>query len=116
MKIQASQIGYNPEYSEEAPTPEQIESLSGDAVLEFGAPWCPHCQAAMLALKEVLSEPSFQDLLHIKIFDGKGKRLGRAFTVKRWPTLILLRDGKEIARIVRPTQVSDVRELIQTSS
>lgn len=114
--MQSSQNGYNPEYSEDAPTLDQIESLTGNAILEFGAPWCPHCQAAMPILQELLSEPSFQDLLHIKIFDGKGKRLGRAFKVKLWPTLILLRDGKEIKRIVRPTQTNDVRKLLQVSS
>jgi thioredoxin 1 len=39
---------------------------------------------------------------HISVEDGKGKRLGRTFGVKLWPTLVLLRDGREVARIVRP--------------
>lgn len=110
--MQITQKGYKPDYSEQAPTLEQIESLIGDAILEFGAPWCPHCQAAEPVLQTVLSEPDFQALLHIKIFDGKGKPLGRAFKVKRWPTFILLRDGKEVTRIVRPLRANDVREFL----
>ncbi|SET28005.1 thioredoxin 1 [Nitrosospira multiformis] len=39
---------------------------------------------------------------HIRIEDGKGRRLGRSFGVKLWPTLIFLKDGKEMARLVRP--------------
>ena len=33
------------------------------------------------------------EIRHLKIEDGPGRRLGRSYRVKRWPTLILLRDG-----------------------
>jgi thioredoxin 1 len=103
-------IGSNAEYAEEAFTFAQISELSGDTLLEFGAPWCGHCQAASSAINEVVSEHS--ELRHIKIYDGKGKRLGRAFKVKLWPTLILLHDGTEVARLVRPLRSDEVRELM----
>ena len=111
--MQTSQKGYTSNYSEQAPTLQQVESLSGDAILEFGAPWCPHCQASEHLLKTVLSEQAFQALPHIKIYDGKGKPLGRSFEVRRWPTFILLRDGMEVARIVRPLSAGDVRTFLQ---
>jgi thioredoxin 1 len=103
--------GYNPDYAEEEPAPEQVRELSGDAVLEFGAPWCGYCQKAQPAIQEVLSE--HPDMRHIKIYDGKGKRLGRAFGVKLWPTLILLRDSKEVARLVRPSTADEIRRLMK---
>jgi thioredoxin 1 len=103
-------IGSNAEYAEEAFTFAQICELSGDTLLEFGAPWCGHCQAASSAINEVVSEHS--GLRHIKIYDGKGKRLGRAFKVKLWPTLILLHDGTEVARLVRPLRSDEVRQLM----
>ncbi|HCC80943.1 MAG TPA: thioredoxin, partial [Methylophaga sp.] len=59
---------------------------------------------------EVVSEHS--ELRHLKIYDGKGKRLGRAFKVKLWPTLILLHDGHEVDRLVRPLRSDEVRELM----
>ncbi|WP_247870110.1 thioredoxin family protein [Methylophaga sp. SB9B] len=61
-------------------------------------------------MEEVVSEHS--ELRHIKIYDGKGKRLGRMFKVKLWSTLILLRDGNEVARLVRPLRSDEVRQLI----
>lgn len=108
--MKSSQMGFNPDYAEEAPTVEQINGLLGDAVIEFGVPWCGHCQAARPAVQEVLSEHS--KLPHIKVYDGKGKSLGRVFQVKRWPTLILLHDGKEVARLVRPLRADEVRQLV----
>lgn len=101
--------GFNPEYREDSPTPEQIESLAGYTVLEFGTPWCGHCLAALPAIREVLSGT---ELPHIKVYDGKGRRLGRVFKVKLWPTLILLNSGKEVARLVRPVLADEVRKLI----
>lgn len=103
-------IGSNSDYAEEAFTFEQVGELSGDVVLEFGAPWCGHCQAASSPIKEAVTERS--GLRHIKIYDGKGKLLGRAFKVKLWPTLILLHNGNEVARLVRPLRSDEVREFI----
>ncbi len=105
-----NQLGYNPDYSEDAPTLEQITGLIGITILEFGAPWCGHCLAAEPAVKAVLA--SHLGVQHIKIFDGKGKVLGRKFRVKLWPTLILLKDGIEIGRLIRPTQTNEIQQLI----
>jgi thioredoxin 1 len=105
--------GFNPDYAEDAPTRDQVGELVGDAILEFGAPWCGYCQAAQPAIREVLTEHS--ELPHIKVYDGKGKPLGRAFHVKLWPTLILLHDGKEVARLVRPVHADEIRQLVTRS-
>ncbi len=105
---------FNPDYSEQPFIVDQIAELSGNTLLEFGAPWCGHCQAATHAIKEALAEHSA--LRHIRIYDGKGKRLGRLFKVKLWPTLILLQDGEEVDRLVRPLKADEVRELLSKSA
>tara|TARA_R110002124_G_scaffold287085_1_gene470199 strand:- start:173 stop:514 length:342 start_codon:yes stop_codon:yes gene_type:complete len=109
--LKACHKGFNPEYEEEGPTIDQLKGLAGFAVLEFGAPWCGHCRAALPAIKAVLSERA---LPHIKIFDGPGKPLGRSFKVKLWPTLILLQSGVEVARLVRPVDVKEVTDLLSS--
>jgi thioredoxin 1 len=49
---------------------------------------------------------------HIKIEDGRGRPLGRSFRIKLWPTLVLLRDGEELARVTRPTDGDAIVQLL----
>ncbi|PCI69091.1 MAG: thiol reductase thioredoxin [Piscirickettsiaceae bacterium] len=108
--MNACQTGFNPNYSEDAPTLNEVSELRGDSILEFGTPWCGHCKAAEAAIQKAFK--NHPDLPHIKIYDGKGKKLGRTFKVKLWPTLILLRDGIEVTRVIRPTQADEVQQLL----
>lgn len=103
-------MSFNPKYSEKAPVPEEISQFKGSALLEFGAPWCGYCQAAETLIERAML--GFPDLKHIKIYDGKGKKLGRHFGVKLWPTLIVLKDGKEVGRLVRPESTGEVERLL----
>jgi len=94
----------------EAPTRAEVDALPGLTLLEFGTGWCGHCHAAQPALAE--AQASHTRLRHIKVEDGPGHALGRSLRVKLWPTLVLLRDGQEIARVVRPTQAADLSALL----
>ncbi|OZI60098.1 thioredoxin family protein [Bordetella genomosp. 11] len=82
------------------PARESVDAMKGPAVLEFGANWCPICQGAQPLIKAALDK--HPEIEHIKVEDGKGKPLGRSYKVKLWPTLIFLKDGQEVARLVRP--------------
>lgn len=110
----AGKQDYDPDYHEAAPSAEEIGAISGAVLLEFGAPWCGHCIAAQPAVREAMGE--VPGLFHIKVYDGKGKPLGRQFRVKLWPTLVLMQDGVEVARLVRPTDTEAVRDLLQSGS
>ena len=93
-------MSYAPDYSEDEPERSAVDDLDGTTVLEFGAPWCGHCQAAQPALERALA--GREGVRHLKVEDGRGRPLGRSFGVKLWPTLVVLRDGTEITRLVRP--------------
>lgn len=99
-------MAYVSTYSAQAPSRDDIDSRSGPALLEFGADWCGHCQAAQPAIAAAMTAHS--DLAHLKIEDGPGRRLGRSYRVKLWPTLIFLCDGQEVERLVRPSAEAEV--------
>lgn len=90
----------------EAPTRAEMDALPGLTLLEFGTEWCGHCRAAQPKIAEALAQHT--QWRHLKIEDGPGQALGRSYRVKLWPTLVLLRDGQEIARLVRPQRTAEV--------
>jgi thioredoxin 1 len=75
--------------------------MPGPVLLEFGAPWCPHCQVIQTDLANMLAK--YPEVRHISVEDGKGKPLGRSFRVKLWPTLVFLRDSAIVSQLVRPS-------------
>lgn len=98
------------DYSADAPQPAHVRAQPGLQLLEFGTGWCGHCQAAQPLLQKVLGP--FEQVPYHKVEDGKGRPLGRAFAVKLWPTVLVLRDGEEVARAVRPREREDLLPLL----
>ncbi|PRY08641.1 thioredoxin 1 [Paraburkholderia sp. BL6665CI2N2] len=97
-------------YSSQAPSRAQLDALPGATLVEFGTDWCGYCQGAQASIAQAL-EPH-DGLRHLKIEDGPGRPLGRSFKVKLWPTLILMRDGAEVARVVRPANAAAVADVL----
>lgn len=93
------------------PRREEIDALAGPTLLEFGTSWCGHCRRAQPLIAEALA--ARPGVRHVKIEDASGRRLGRSFGVKLWPTLIFLSDGKEVARLVRPPSVQAILEALE---
>jgi thioredoxin 1 len=79
-----------------------VDASRGLTVLDFGTNWCGFCQAAR----------PHGDVAHLKVEDGSGRPLGRSYRVKLWPTLVFLRDGQEIERLVRPRASAEIEEVL----
>ena len=103
-------MAMNEAYVEKEPGRAEVDALEGPTLLEIGSPTCGHCRRAQPLIAEALAgRPAVR---HLKIADASGRRLGRSFGVKRWPTLVFLRDGKEAARLVRPAGADEIRKAL----
>jgi thioredoxin 1 len=99
------------DYAAVEPARAEIDARRGVTLVEFGSPWCGHCRIAQPALATALA--AHPDVHHIKIEDGSGRRLGRSFQVKLWPTLIFIKDGIEVARVVRPRDAEPIKRALE---
>ena len=93
---------------------ETADTLQGSALLQFGTNWCSHCQNAQAIIEPVMA--SRPDVARHLIEDGPGRPLGRSYRVKQWPTLILLRNGQEVGRLVRPQDAAPLLDLLKTAT
>ncbi|HUQ68895.1 MAG TPA: thioredoxin family protein [Planctomycetaceae bacterium] len=96
------------------PTREEVNSLTGPVVLEFGAEWCPHCRAIQAFLTSMLAK--HQNIRHIRVEDGRGRPLGRSFRVILWPTLVFLRDGQVVSQMARPSSAEIAQGFAELSA
>lgn len=99
-----------PPYSDDAPERATLDTTAGPLVVEFGSNECGICRAALPLIATAMTTTQ---LPHLRIQDGRGRRLGRSYGVKLWPTLVLLQDGQEVARVVRPQTTTEINDALQ---
>ena len=97
-------------YPETAPSRDEVDAFAGPTVVDFGTDWCGFCRAAQPLIAEAFT--GHENVRHVKVEDGSGRPLGRSYRVKLWPTLIFLKDGVEVARLVRPESAQAIRDAL----
>ena len=97
-------------YLDKEPARDEVAGWAGPTLLEFGTPWCGWCRGAQPKIAQALEgHPSVR---HEKDEDGSGRPLGRAYGVKLWPTLVFLRDGEQVAKLVRPQDAAEIADAL----
>ena len=93
-------------YPDREPRRDEVDALEGPTLVEFGSPWCGYCRRAQPLLASSLA--AHPRVRHLKIADASRRRLGRSYGVKLWPTLVFLKDGREVERLVRPRDQAEI--------
>jgi thioredoxin 1 len=79
----------------------------------FHADWCPTCRAQAPLLKDLLQTPALKPLtLYVADFDTE-KALKHSFGVTQQSTIVVFKDGKEVARSTGDTQRDSLAALLR---
>ena len=103
---------YTPTFTPETLTRADVDAARGLQVLEFGTNWCGWCRGAQPHIEAAVAAAG-ADIPHVKVEDGPGRRLGRSFGVKLWPTLVFMKDGQEVHRLVRPQGQQEIEQALR---
>ncbi|XP_066385901.1 thioredoxin H2-2-like [Miscanthus floridulus] len=67
-------------------------------VIDFSASWCGPCRFIEPAFKELASR--FTDAIFVKIDVDELAEVARTWKVEAMPTFVLVKDGKEVSRVI----------------
>ena len=71
----------------------------GVVVVDFTAEWCPPCKVVAAILDELA--PRYAGRVRIGAVDvDREPALAQQFGVRSMPTLVLVRDGREVGRVI----------------
>jgi thioredoxin 1 len=101
-------------YSATQPERSDVDKFTGAVALDFGTNWCGICQGAAADIAAALA--AAPHVRHVKVEDGPGRPLGRSYRVKLWPTIVVLKDGQEVARVVRPGSNQEVSDALAVAA
>jgi thioredoxin 1 len=97
-------------YETAQPDRSTVDAMPGVVAVDFGTNWCGYCNAAEHDIEDALK--AYPNVTHVKAEDGPGRPLGRSFRVKLWPTVVVMKDGQEVARVVRPASAQEVKDAL----
>ena len=85
------------------------QHLKGIQILEVSGQGCANCVSLMGMLANVVANRNDVELVHFEL-DENSKNFATEYNIDRVPTVLLLDDGKEIARVCgfQPEEVFEV--------
>jgi len=84
----------------------------GLTLVDFWTPWCMPCRAMGVVLGEMAASPERPATI-AKVNVDENPGLAARFRVQSIPLLVLLKDGREVDRVVGVQSRSAVLEMIQ---
>lgn len=93
---------------------QELNNLSGISAIKFGATWCGPCKLIEPNLKKL--EEEFINIKFYSVDIDKTPQLAKEYQIRSLPTVILLKDGKEIQRINGAVKIEPLRKLFRDIS
>lgn len=91
-------------------TNDNKEETLTDCIVEFWAPWCQPCKRQMPIVEAV--EKELADVVFVKCNIDEMSDIATLYNIRSIPTIIALKDGKEVARLQGMTPRNDLIEFV----
>jgi thioredoxin 2 len=88
------------------------EQSSLPVLIDFWAPWCGPCRMVSPALEQIAGEQAGK-LKLVKVNTDDAPSLSQRFGVRGIPTLVVMRQGREVARVVGAQPPPALRDWVQ---
>ena len=89
---------------------EKVLNAEGKVLLDFWATWCGPCRMVAPIVEAIAEERS--DIVLGKINVDEEMELAMKFGIASIPTLIVIRDGKEAAKLIGYRPRADIEKLL----
>lgn len=97
---------------------EQFKKANDDGktvVLDFHASWCPTCRKQSQVIKKLLTDPMMANVVVFRINYDTARGLKREHRIRTQSTLLVFKNGKELARSVGKTDSRQLKKLFLVS-
>ena len=81
-------------------------------LVEIHADWCPTCKVQAPIIKSLTEQSKFSGMAVLRVDFDAQKDIVRQFGAQQQSTLIVFKDGKEVARSVGETGLVPIAELL----
>ncbi len=88
-------------------------AAGGPVIVHVSAPWCPICRAQKPILDRLRDQPRFRDFALFQIEFDTDKASMRRVGARLQSTLIVYRDGREIAHTVGDREEGWIEDLLE---
>ena len=89
---------------------EEVIQFQGDVLVDFYAPWCGPCKMIAPVVEQVAQENSA--LKVVKVDADNSQALMAKYGIRGIPTLLLIKNGEQVATNVGATSISKIRAFI----
>ena len=86
-------------------------------LVDFWAEWCSPCLVLTPVLKQLIDESNGDLVLaKVEVDEGENMKLAGRYQVRGFPTVVLIREGEEIARFSGAKTLSFVRDFVDENT
>jgi thioredoxin 1 len=89
---------------------EAAQKSGKPVLLSVHADWCTTCRAQEPIIASLLSQPKYAGFASFRVDFDKQKDVRRQFRVQHQSTLIVFKDGKEVARSIAVTDPAGIEK------